>query len=104
MLRRLFKKLNLIKTRQPHLPQANVSGCASRHVELRETWQLLGTPYRPRKYTLMQNTMLGDKLQVSHNGIYEGIVTLINVKGVGLYTDGGYKFVKWCNVLSNHCR
>jgi len=43
-------------------------------------------------------------LHVAYNGIYEGIVTLINVKGVGLYTDGGYKFVKWCNVLSNHCR
>lgn len=26
MLQRLFEKLNLIKPRQPHLPQANVSG------------------------------------------------------------------------------
>lgn len=92
------------ESENPAFSKDVVTCLGSCNVELKETWQLLGTPYRPNKYSLMQNTMLGDKLQVFHNGYYEGIVTLINIKGVGLYTDNGYKFVRWCNVLSNHSR
>lgn len=71
------------------------------NAEMNQTWQLIGTPYRPPKYYLMQRTVLGDTLNISHNkSVFSGVVTLINIKGVGVHTDDGYKFIKWCNVIS----
>lgn len=70
------------------------------NTDLKDTWQIVGTPYRPKKYSLMQKVLLGDSVIISNCGFYDGVVTLINIKGIGVYTNDGYKFVKWCNVIS----
>ena len=63
MLRRLFEKLKLIKPRQPHLPQTNVSGSASRNpyqlVWYRSDWSKSKTEKNNAKYW---------EWEIMHNG------------------------------------
>lgn len=70
-----------------------------KNIDTHKTWQLLGTPYRPEKYSLMDKLVLGNKINFKRErGIMQGIVTMISLKGVNCYTDTVI-FVKWCNVL-----
>jgi len=66
MIRRLFEKLKLIKPRQPHLPQTNVSGSASRKpnpyqlVWYKQGWSKTRTEKNNAKYWLFE---------IEHNGL-----------------------------------
>lgn len=78
--------------------------CLTHNVDLKEIWQLLGTPYRPNKYSLMDVVVLGDKLRVNtDNDVHDGIVTSITIQGVGMKIETpvtAFRFIKWCNVLA----
>ena len=66
MIRRLFEKLKPIKPRQPHLPQTNVSGSASRKlnpyqlVYWRSDWSESKTRRNNTKYW---------EFEIQHNGL-----------------------------------
>lgn len=66
MLRRFFEKLRLIKPRQPHLPQTNASGSASRKpnpyelVWYKQGWSKTRTEKNNAKYW---------KFEIEHNGL-----------------------------------
>ena len=55
-----------------------------------------------KKYSLTNVTTLDDRVSYFDNGVYDGCVTLINKKGVGVQTPNGYKFIKWINVIENY--
>ena len=72
------------------------------NIDLKTTWQLIGTQYRPRLYSAMKEVCLGDTVNVLiHNSNYEGIITTITMRGVVISNVGmETTFVKWCNILS----
>lgn len=70
------------------------------NIELKKTWQLLGTHYRPRLYSAMKEVTLGDTVVVLHQYQQLGIVTSITIRGVTIVLDKETVFVKWCNVIS----
>jgi hypothetical protein len=66
MIRRLFEKLKLIKLRQLHLPQTNVSGSASRKPN---PYQLVWYNTKWSKKRTEKNNAKYWKFEIEHNGL-----------------------------------
>lgn len=61
MIRRLLEKLKLIKPRQPHLPQTNVSGSASKNGNENEFWDAMMADYNTQITCTMTGRIIKER-------------------------------------------